>query len=257
MSRSLSPLQAVVLGIVVLAGIALAATGLFAVGSGRWPWSDTLQLRVGFREARGVEAGTRVRVQGIDAGEVSAIFAPAEPGAEVVLQLRLHSKFRNLIRADARAQIRAEGMVGGKVVEIEPGTPGAEPVADNALLASRPTTELADTLTEVALVLKDVRDGKGTIGKLAQDPEVYAALLSLMQQSRDAATAIQQDADALKRLPLVRSYVQDRQALLIRPNCDRHRQVLAATDLFDAGRAVLTDQGKQRLDDVAGWLGGL
>jgi len=62
MSRSLSRLQAVVLGLIVLTGLLLAATGLFAVGSRHWLWNDTFHVSVGFPQIRGVELGTRVRV---------------------------------------------------------------------------------------------------------------------------------------------------------------------------------------------------
>src|SRR5581483_78622 len=76
MSRSLSRLQAVILGVVVLTGLALATTGLYAIGSRQWLWGETFHVVVGFPQIRGVEAGTRVRVQGIDAGEVETVEPP-------------------------------------------------------------------------------------------------------------------------------------------------------------------------------------
>ena len=42
-------------------------------------------------------------------------------------------------------------------------------------------------------------------------------------------------ADAIKRMPFVRSYVEDRTALLVRPAHDRHRQWAKAGDLFEPG----------------------
>src|SRR5213593_3398856 len=83
-SRSLSRLQLILLGAVVLTGLVLATVGLFAVGSRQWFWNDAFHVRTGFHEIRGVEVGTRVRIQGIDAGEVEAIDAPGTPGGDVV-----------------------------------------------------------------------------------------------------------------------------------------------------------------------------
>src|SRR5207248_1827394 len=60
-----------------------------------------------------------------------------------------------------------------------------------------------------------------------------------------------------KRLPLVNRYVEDPTALLVRPNCERNRQCFAEGDLFEPGRAVLTAQGRQRLDDLGPWLEGM
>jgi len=230
---------------------------VFAVGSRQWLWSDTFHVRVGFQEIRGIGVGTRARVQGIEAGEVEAVEAPSTPGGEVLLRIRLDGRLRQLVRSDATVQIVSEGMIGGKALEIKPGTAGASPVEDNALLASQPTTELADLLGQVNSTLQGIRSGEGTLSKLVQDPEGYRELLTLLKQSRDTMSSVQKDADAIKRLPIVRSYVEDPYDLLVRPECERNRQWFAEADLFEPGRAVLTAQGRERLDQLAPWLAGL
>ena len=149
MLRSLSKLQATILGVVVLAGLAFAGIGIFAVGDQQLLWSDKLQVTTGFRQIRGLEVGTPVRVQGIKAGQVVAVEAPAEPGGDVIVHLRLSGRMRNLIRSDAAVQIVSEGMLGGKALEINPGTPSAQPIQEHAHLASRPTAELNDMLSQV------------------------------------------------------------------------------------------------------------
>jgi phospholipid/cholesterol/gamma-HCH transport system substrate-binding protein len=264
MSRSLSRLQALLLGVLVLLGLALGATGLFAVGNRQWLWSDTFHVRAGFTQIRGVEVGTRVRVQGIDAGEVEQVLPPGQPGEEVILRIRLDGRLRSLVRSDACARIIGEGMVGGKVVEIDPGSPAAEPVPPDAVIASRPTTELADVLGQVNHTLEGIREGNGTISKLLKDGEAYAELTGALRdtrkavgESRQAIASFKQDTDAIKRLPVVRSYVEDPYATLVRPNAERNRKVFAEADLFEPGRAVLTSAGRQRLDEIAPWLNGL
>jgi phospholipid/cholesterol/gamma-HCH transport system substrate-binding protein len=257
MSRSLTRFQALILGLVVLIGLGLATTGLFAIGSRQWLWNETFPVRVGFPQIRGVEAGTRVRVQGIEAGEVEKVEPPAQPGENVLLHLRIDGRIRHLLRADASVQIVAEGMIGGKVVEIDPGSASAQPIALNALLASRPTPELTDVLSQVSTALTAIRDDQGTVSRLLKDPEAYAQLVAVLQQSQVTLTAIQQDAEALKRLPVVRGYVEDPQTLLIRPNCERNRKCFAENELFEPGRAVLTAEGRNRLDGLAPWLAGL
>src|SRR5438132_7340832 len=107
-TRSLTRLQAVLLGAGVLAGLALATVGLFAVGSRQWLWSDSFHVRAGFRAINGVEAGTRVRVLGRDAGEVERVELPEAPSGDIVLHFRLDGRLRKLVRADASARIVAE-----------------------------------------------------------------------------------------------------------------------------------------------------
>jgi outer membrane protein OmpA-like peptidoglycan-associated protein len=257
MSRSLSRLQAVLLGTVVLLGLGLATAGLFAIGNRQWLWSDTFHVQAGFPQIRGVEVGTRVRVQGIEGGEVEAVLSPASPGSDVVLRLRLDGKLRPLIRADASVQIVSEGMIGGKVLEIHPGTSSAPPIPNDALLASRPSVELTDVLDQVSAALDGMRDGQGTVGKLLNDPQAYSDLVTTIRQGRETLSSFQQGADAIKRLPVVRNYTEDPLSLLVRPNCERNRKCFAETDLFPRGRAVLTVEGRQRLDELAPWLDGL
>ncbi len=258
-TRSLSHSQALLLGLVVLLALGLGVFGLFAVGSRGWFGNDALHVRAGFREVRGVEAGTRVRLQGIDAGEVVEVEAPARPGDLVILHLRLKGSYRRLVRTDSTVRIVSEGLIGGKVVEVQPGqSPGESAEAgDNALLQSESTPEVADILGQVNTTLASMRNGEGTLGKLATDAEAYRALVDLMHQSKDTMAAFQQDAEAMKRLPLVGKYVEDPVALLERPNCERNRKCFAEQDLFETGRAVLTVTGKRQLDELASWLEGM
>jgi phospholipid/cholesterol/gamma-HCH transport system substrate-binding protein len=256
-SRSLSRIQAVLLGLVVLAALALAGAGLHAVGTRQWLWSDTFHVQVGFRAIRGVEIGTRVRVQGVEAGEVVDVVLPPAPGRDVLLRLKLHGRFRPLVRADAVAQIVNESMVGGKVVEIHPGTDAADPVREDAVIASKSVPELAEVLGQVEGVLQEVRSGKGSLGKLLTDDQLHGALYQLAQQGKGTLAAIQQDADAIKEMPIIRNYVKDAHKLLVRPDCECNRQVFAEGELFEPGHSVLTAPGRQRLDQLVPWLAGL
>lgn len=257
MSRSLSRLQAVLLGVVVLVALGLAGFGLHAVGSRQWLWSDMFHVQVGFRAIKGVEVGTRVRVQGVEAGEVVDIQLPTTPGRDVVLRLQLHGRFRPLVRTDAVAQIVNESMVGGKVIELNPGSDSANPVGEDALIASRASPELSDVLGQVEGVLQEVRDGKGSLGKLLTDDGLHSSLAQFTQQGKGTLAAIQQDAEAIRDMPIIRSYVKDAHKLLVRPDCEANRQVFAEGELFEPGHSVLTTQGKQHLDRLVPWLEGL
>ena len=64
MSRSLSGLQAIILGSVVVAGLALGIAGLFAVGSRHWPWNEPFTVRTSFPRIAGVEAGSLLTLAG-------------------------------------------------------------------------------------------------------------------------------------------------------------------------------------------------
>jgi outer membrane protein OmpA-like peptidoglycan-associated protein len=83
-----------------------------------------------------------------------------------------------------------------------------------------------------------------------------AGLKELVHTSKDAVTAIKQDAEAIKSMPLVRSYVTDEVKTLVRPNCTKDRVYYDEAALFEVGRAVLTPGGRNRVGEVAAWLRG-
>jgi phospholipid/cholesterol/gamma-HCH transport system substrate-binding protein len=262
-SRSLSRFQAVVLGLIVLTGLSLAGGGLFLIGGRGWYGADAFHVRAGFREIRGVEVGTRVRLKGMDAGEVVAVLSPEQLDDPVVLRLRLKGEYRRLIRPDAVVRIESDGLVGGKVLEIKPApTPSAAPAADGLVAEDQLLQgDSSDLMEDAAAALNGIREGKGSLGKFLTDTQAHDAFVEMIHQgtkalakSEETATALQQDADALKRLPVVGAYVEDPAALLQRYKSDRQRRIFSANDLFEPGRAVLTTQGRQDLDGLAPWL---
>jgi len=104
-----------------LAVLALGGFGLYQVATRRWHVQPTFHVRVKFSTVSGLEAGHRVRLQGMDAGVVEQVVAPGKPGEPVELVMRLDQRLRHLVRLDSIARILAEGMVGARVVEITPG----------------------------------------------------------------------------------------------------------------------------------------
>jgi phospholipid/cholesterol/gamma-HCH transport system substrate-binding protein len=298
--QSLSRRQAGFLGILVVLGLFLATAGLFAVGNRQWMGGDAFTVRVGFQDIAGVEVGTRVRIQGINAGEVVAIEEPTLPSGDVTLVLRLNGRLRHLVGMDAKVQIQSEGMLAGRVVRIVPGSTGAEPIAEGARLPGEPaadlteglakaTTKLNHALTEVQGTLQEFRRGQGPAGKLTQDMSVaavkltnvldqvdtqlqqiqkgegtfgklaksgdaYAEAVQGLKDVRHMVASVKQNSDAIKALPVIRSYVNDPNKELIRPECKRYRRWFRESDLFAPGSSILTDQGRNILDKSAPWV---
>lgn len=266
MTNRLSRLQAVTLGLVVVCAVALGTVGLVAVAAKQGFGRETFAVRVGFPEAHDVAAGTPVRVRGVDAGQVTAVEYPADDGL-IILRLQLDAKFRDKLHADAKAQIQPTGLLGAKVIAISPGTPAAGPLTTDTLSAA-PTPDLASLTTEGEAALKDIRgmvgdvralagDVRGTVKKVDGVVEAEAAnVRGLMQDSRDAIVSVRQNSEAVSRLPIVRSYVENANALLIRPDCRREAMNYNAADLFEPGTAILTDGGRYHLEAVVAWIKG-
>ena len=123
MRRQIGRLRAFANAGFALAILALGGYGLYQVASRQWRVQPTFHVRTRFATISGVEAGHRVRLQGMDAGVVERVVAPGQPGESVELVLRLDERLRHLVRSDAVARILAEGMVGGACAwSLHPGS---------------------------------------------------------------------------------------------------------------------------------------
>src|SRR5262245_27898922 len=131
MKHTLSRSQAIVLGLVIVVAVALGGLGLARIADKQGLWAEAVVLTAGFAEAHDVEPGTPVRIRGVDAGEVVAIEYPDHDGAgsEVTVRMKLDGRFAKRVYADATAQVHGSGMLGGRVIAIDPGTPANGPLA--------------------------------------------------------------------------------------------------------------------------------
>lgn len=256
MTRNLNSKQILLLGCTILASLVLFGAAFFSIGSRGWYGRDSIQVKTSFNDIKGVDVGTRARIQGIDAGEVVAIIPPETPGKPVVLEIKIQGNHKRLIRKDAIVSIASEGLLGAKVLEIIPGSPASVAVENNDLLASRNNPEFTEILGELSETLAKIRKGEGSLGKLTQDSKLYDSLVQLANQSQQTMQAFQQDADALKKMPIVRGYVEDPMQMIVRSNTDMKRKSINSADIFESGSAILNAEGKKILDKASEWLMG-
>ncbi|MFO0935989.1 MAG: MlaD family protein [Gemmataceae bacterium] len=276
----LSKIQTAILGSVVLGCTGLAAVGLSAIAVRQGIWAETVPVCVSFPEAHDVVPGTPVRVRGVEAGHVVAVEYPQNdhPQAAVMVRMSLNKSFAGRLYADGSAGIHNTGLLGAKVIAISPGSPASGPLTTGELRATK-TVELADAAARISAVadeaeklIKDVRAGKGSAGKLISDEGLYNDLTGLAKDARVAVNAIhgeagkverfvadgrdtlrsvKQGTDAIAKLPLVRGYVEDATAILVRPTCRKEEYPFNTTDLFDGESAILSEAGKEHLRSLA------
>ncbi len=288
MTSPLSRRQSVLLGLTVLLAVGLLVGGLFAIGGKQGLFADRAEVTVRLREAHDITPGTAVRIRGVEAGSVTSVEHADDAAGGVWVTMKIDRKHADRLFADATAQAFAPSPLGPKVIAIDPGRPTTGPLVGTEL-AAKDTPDLGTvvakldaTADDAQALLKDVRAGKGSLGKLVTDDALYDDLAGLAKDSRTflkradgavqtvedkaadvdklvadgrgAIKSAKQTADAVQSLPVIRSYVVDADRLLNRPDCRPVVFGYNVTDLFETGTAILTDDGRGHLTRLADGL---
>jgi phospholipid/cholesterol/gamma-HCH transport system substrate-binding protein len=210
--------QNIVVGIFVVAAAALFTAGLFLIGNQHKAFKRHIEFYTDFANVSGIAKGAKVRVAGMDGGQVIGIQIPDRPSAKFRLKLQVEDSLHGLIRNDSVVTIESTGIVGDKFLLIHEGTdqkPAAEP---QSTLASKEPLEMAQlleqasgimneagtTLTDVhgrlddALqavtttvnntngIVTDIRAGRGTAGMLLEDPATAGQVKQTIANTQQA-----------------------------------------------------------------------
>ena len=166
------------IGIVAVAAIALAVMFIIAVGGqGGFSWQQ-YELITKFPDVKGLKSGAVVRVAGVEVGKVDEVKLV---GSEVEVRLKVNEENKSRITERvARVDRLAEPArrAGHRRLAVDAGH-AAQGRRLPAGRAARPG-QLADVaegatqaLQQVTGILQDIRGGKGTVGKLFTDDQIY------------------------------------------------------------------------------------
>src|SRR5215212_10034911 len=135
------------MGAFVVGGLLLFGFGLFLIGDRRMLFSKSAEYYTEFAQVNALETGAKVRVGGMDAGEIVEVQVPAGPGSKFRLKLRIIEKLFPVIRTDSVASIQTDGLLGNKFLQVDIGTTGLAPA--NYDLPSREPFEIGDLLAKI------------------------------------------------------------------------------------------------------------
>ena len=173
------------------------------------PFSKKLHLKSRFVDANGLRDGSEVRLAGVKVGKVERITllppsdVPNAPRVEALLTIDSTidgQPASQRIRSDSTAQQGSPSLLGNEMlINITPGTAAGSPVQEGAILPSSSSntvndfatsgTDLAQRLSklsdEISGIVKDVKNGKGTVGRLFSDEALYNNLNATIRETED------------------------------------------------------------------------
>ncbi|MBS1919363.1 MAG: MCE family protein [Bacteroidetes bacterium] len=142
------------LGIFVLSGMVFLILMLYMIGKNQNLFGSTFELKARFRNVQGLRPGNNIRYSGIQAGTVKKLNILNDTTIEVVMLVDL--KMKDYIRKSAVASIGTDGLMGNKLVNINPsGEPGSL-VEDGDVLSIRKPVNTDDLLETLANTNHDV-----------------------------------------------------------------------------------------------------
>ena len=169
------------LGFFVVAGALVLIVGFYFIGNNRNMFGKTFTLVATFHNVGGLQTGNNVRYAGIDVGTVEKIEIINDTIVRVEMSIEDHLK--KVIRKNSTTNISTDGLMGNKLINIEPGTDESPLVNEGEELTSIPsvnTEEMLRTLEftngNIAIIsanLKEITDNinrsRGTLYTVLMD----------------------------------------------------------------------------------------
>ncbi|MBI3520858.1 MAG: MCE family protein [Bacteroidetes bacterium] len=206
------------LGIFVSAGFALLIIGIYFIGERQQLFSRTFHVSGIFKNISGLQIGNNVRFSGINVGIIDGIEQMTDTTVKV--DMLIEEDTRKFIKKNAKAIIGSDGLMGNKIVSITPGTPGQEQLSDNDIIATEQPVTMDDILiklkvtgdnaatitNDLAVVMTNIREGKGTIGKLLMDTTMANEVDQAVVNIKQGAGGFKQNMKAASHNVLLRGF---------------------------------------------------
>ena len=179
-------------GLIVLVSISLLSTLLFLMtsASGMGVFSHKIIATTYFENSAGLKVGAPVNLEGVTIGEVKKVTVSTDPARKltpVKVLMKLDPRYQSSLHTDSKASLSTVGVLGDTVVDINSQVAvgpefksGSElktlesPNLTDVIKASQGTVESLNViLAKMNTVVDDIQSGKGSVGKLITDPQLY------------------------------------------------------------------------------------
>jgi phospholipid/cholesterol/gamma-HCH transport system substrate-binding protein len=150
------PLNLVKLGVFVLGGLLFLIGLLFMIGQNENMFGSNYMLRTQVNNAAGLRAGNNVRYSGIEVGTVKKVIILNDTIIEI--SMVLDKEMKKVIRKNAFVSLGTDGLIGNRVVNIEPGEGMADLAAENDLLPFRMAINTETMLRTLSVSGKNIED---------------------------------------------------------------------------------------------------
>ena len=216
------------LGVFITVSIIVFIACIYFVGQRQQLFSNTFHISGVFSDISGLQVGDNVRFSGINVGIISDIEQVTDSTVNVDMLIVEHA--RKFIKKNAIAVIGSDGLMGNKIVLIIPGTTGQKELSENDVIATTQPVSIDDIMFKVkvtvdntailtgdlAAIMTNIRQGKGTVGKLLMDSVLAQNVNQALVNIKQGAGGFKQNMDAASHNFLLRGYLKKKDAAKVK-----------------------------------------
>ncbi|MEO8576533.1 MAG: MlaD family protein [Gemmatimonadales bacterium] len=204
-------------GAVIAVAIAIMGVAILKLGQSAHLFSKRYDLVTFIPNTSGLRVGGQVTVAGQLAGTVKQIeFLPvdADTMKNLKVTVAIDQSVQNQVRRDSQAKLKTQGLLGDKVFDIAPGTPRYPMLKQGDTLALGEALDLDAVLVQASgavdqvlaltgslqVVANDITAGKGTVGQLLTNRQLYDNLNSTIANSNALMVRLQNPRGTIGQL---------------------------------------------------------
>lgn len=179
-------------GVIVLISTVVLVTLLFLMTSsaGLGILSHKLTVYTYFTNSAGLKTGAAVNLEGVTIGTIKSVTidnSPEHKLTPVKVVMKLDDKYGASLKKDSKASLSTVGVLGDTIVDINSQFAVGPRLQDGDVLKTLETPSLTDVvkasqgtieslnviLAKVNVIVDNLQSGKGTIGQLINNPDLY------------------------------------------------------------------------------------
>jgi phospholipid/cholesterol/gamma-HCH transport system substrate-binding protein len=214
-----------VVGIFVVASLIALLVMVTIIARQEGLFQEYVEYRAIFTNVSGLKPGSEVHLAGVTVGNVTEI--AINPNGTIVVTFKVLKKYSDRIRWDSKASIGFVGLLGEKSLDLTAGSLEQPPVPPEGFVASmeplditqllaqaapslgdlqkilnnlvaltskmtEPTSEFSKTLDQVSQIITKINQGKGTLGLVINNPDLYKEATQTMTGANRFITNLEQ-----------------------------------------------------------------
>jgi phospholipid/cholesterol/gamma-HCH transport system substrate-binding protein len=192
------------IGVLTIIAVGITVLTIFMLTGSRGFFWDRYKLKTQFTSVAGLKSGSPVMVAGVETGTVTDVELIGEM---VDVTFEVNEDMRDRITSASRATLGSVSLLGGASVEITPALRGS-PIPEWGYVPAGPApaqfsdlaTQANEGVQKISALVEDIRGGKGTVGKLMTDEQLYREMTGFMASAGAMTRGLQDGRGTLGRL---------------------------------------------------------